>query len=94
MEEVRRASKAAGKRPVKGPSVFDTLFLKGVYQNGRSNELYMMMKYNLFSGHLMQDALSAPHLLFKGMIGFKIHKVKDLPDVRAIMDRCLGGELP
>ena len=93
MEEVRRASKAADKQPVRGPDVFDDLFLKGIYQNGRSNELYMMMKYNLFSGNLMQDMFNAPHLLFKGMVGFKVHKVEDRADVRRIMDKCLGGEL-
>jgi len=92
MEVVRRASKAAGKRPIKEPAIFDDLFIKGVYQNGRSNELYMMMKYNLASGHPMQDAFNAPHLLLKGMVGFKVHKVKDRQDVRKIIDRCLGGE--
>jgi len=92
MEEVRRASKAAGKQPIKGPDVFDDIFLKGIYQNGKSNELYMMMKYNIFSGHLMQDALNAPHLLSKGMVGFKVHKVEDREDVRRLMDRCMGGE--
>jgi heterodisulfide reductase subunit C len=91
MEEVRRASKAAGKQPVKGPDVFDDLFLKGIYDTGRSNELYMMLKYNIFSGHLMQDAFNAPHLLLKGMVGFKVHKVKDTDDVRRLMDRCLKG---
>lgn len=92
MEEVRRASKAAGKRPVKGADVFNDLFLKGIYNNGRSNELYMMMKYNIFSGNLMQDAPNAPHLLLKGMIGPKVHKVKDRESVRLIMDKCLGSD--
>lgn len=92
MEEVRRESKAAGKRPVKGADVFNDLFLNGIYKNGRSNELYMMMKYNIFSGHLMQDALNAPHLLLNGMVGFKVHKVQDRESVRKIVDKCLGGE--
>jgi heterodisulfide reductase subunit C len=92
MEEVRRASKAAGNRPANGPDVFNDLFLKGIYTNGRSNELYMMMRYNLFSGNLLQDAPNAPHLLMKGMIGFKVHKVKDREAVRRIIDTCLGGE--
>lgn len=92
MEEVRRASKAAGKRPVKGADVFNDLFIKGLYNNGRSNELYMMMKYNIFSGHLMQDAPNAPHLLLNGMIGFKVHKVKDRDSVRRIVNKCLEGE--
>jgi heterodisulfide reductase subunit C len=90
MEEVRRASKAAGKRPVKGADIFNDLFLKGIYSNGKSNELYLMMQYNLTSGHLLQDALNAPHLLLNGMVGFKVHKVKDRASVRRIMDRCLG----
>ena len=92
MEEVRRSSKAAGHRPVKGADVFNELFLKGIYNNGKSNELYMMMKYNIFSGHLMQDALNAPHLLLKGMVGFKVHKAEGREEVRRIMDKCLGGE--
>ena len=92
MEEVRRASKAAGKQPVKGADVFNDLFLKGIYNNGKSNELYMMMKYNIFSGKLLQDALNAPHLLFKGMVGFKVHKCDGRADVRRIIDKCLGGE--
>lgn len=92
MEEVRRASKAAGKRPAKGSDLFNDLFLMGIYENGKSNELYLMMKYNLFSGHLLQDAFNAPHLLLKGMVGPKVHKVKDRKDVQAIVDRCMGGE--
>jgi len=92
MEEVRRASKAAGKRPVKETDVFNDLFLKGIYQNGKSNELYMMMKYNLASGHLFQDMFNAPHLLFKGMVGFKVHGVRNKAHVRRIIDKCLGGD--
>jgi len=92
MEEVRRASKAAGNRPVKETDVFNDLFLKGIYQSGKSNELYMMMKYNLASGHLFQDMFNAPHLLLKGMVGFKVHGVKDKDNVRRIIDKCLGGE--
>ncbi len=93
MSEVRKASKAAGKRPVKGPDIFDDLFIDGIYKNGKSNELSLMMKYNILSGRLFQDALNAPHLMSKGMVGFKVHKVKDVKSVRNIVDKCLGGEL-
>jgi len=92
MEEVRRASKAEGLRPVKETDVFNDLFLKGVYSNGKSNEMYLMMKYNFGSGHLMQDMLNAPHLLLKGMVGLKVHGVKDKNSVRRIFDRCLGDD--
>lgn len=92
MEEVRRSSKAAGKKPVREADLFNDLFFKGLYTNGKSNELYLMMKYNIFSGHLMQDVLNAPHLLLNSMVGFKVHKVKDQASVRKIFDKCMGGE--
>lgn len=92
MEEVRRASKAAGMRPFKESDIFNDLFLKGIRQNGRSNELYLTAFYNLTSGHLFQDVPNAPHLALKGMIGLKVHGVKDKASVRKIVDKCLGGE--
>lgn len=92
MEEVRRASKAAGKRPFKESDIFNDLFLDGIRRNGRSNELYLTAFYNFASGHLFQDVPNAPHLAIKGMIGPKVHSVKDKQSIRKIVNKCMGGE--
>ena len=91
MREVRRASKAAGKRSLPESDVFEDLFLKKVKKKGRSSEQYLAASYNMSSGHLMQDMGSAPKMLSKGLVGVKAQSVRDIDAVRKIFEKCEEG---
>jgi heterodisulfide reductase subunit C len=92
MLAVRRTAKKRGLRPVREPDIFDDAFVGNIRSFGKSNEAILAAKYNLFSGHLMQDVLNAPRMAVRGMIGPKIHSVKDKAAVRRLVDRALGGK--
>jgi hypothetical protein len=59
---------------------------------GKSNEAILAAQYNLLSGHLMQDMLNAPRMAVRGMIGPKIHGVKDKAAVRRLIDKALAQD--
>ena len=96
MLAVRRTAKRGGKRPVREVDIFDDAFVGNIRSYGKSNEAILAGKYNLLSGHLMQDALNVPGMLTKGMIGPKIHHVQDKEAVKRLVDRCLEhpGQTP
>ncbi|MDR0350435.1 MAG: 4Fe-4S dicluster domain-containing protein [Coriobacteriales bacterium] len=91
MLTVRRTAKKRGLRPVRETDIFDDAFVGNIRSFGKSNEAILAAKYNLFSGHLMQDVLNAPRMAARGMIGPKIHSVRDKAAVRRLVDRCLKG---
>jgi len=86
MLEVRRTSKATGHRPVPESDRFDDIFIDNVARYGTSHESNLAMKFNITSGHLFQDALNAPKMLAKGMLGNRPHSVDDIASVRSIVD--------
>ncbi len=88
MLEVRRVAHEAGQCAYREADVFDEAFLNGVGRNGRSNELYLAAAYNLKSGHLMQDADSAPAMLAKGLVGVKHNRTSAPSQVAEIIKRC------
>jgi heterodisulfide reductase subunit C len=92
MLAVRRTAKKRGLRPVREADIFDDAFVGNIRSFGKSNEAILAAKYNLLSGHLMQDVLNAPRMAVRGMIGPKIHSVKDRAAVRRLVDRALGGK--
>jgi len=91
MLAIRHLAKKKGMQPVREADVFDDAFVGNIRNYGKSNEAVLAVKYNLKSGHLMQDALNAPKMAARGMIGLKIHKVNDRDAVRKLVDRCLKG---
>jgi heterodisulfide reductase subunit C len=92
MLEVRRSAKRRGLRPVRDADIFDDAFVANIRSFGKSNEAILAAKYNLLSGHLMQDALNAPRMAARGMIGLRTHGVKDRAAVRRLVDRALAGK--
>jgi hypothetical protein len=90
MLAVRHTAKREGLRPVREADIFDDLFVANIRNYGKSNEAILAAKYNLVSGHLMQDALNAPKMAARGMIGPKIHSVKDKAAVKRLVDKVLG----
>jgi len=94
MLAVRHYGKKHGLRPEPDADKFDDAFVANIRNFGKSNEAILAAKYNLVSGHLLQDLGSVPKMLSRGMIGPKIHGVKDKKSVRAVVDRVLkdGGQ--
>jgi heterodisulfide reductase subunit C len=92
MLAVRRLAKKRGLRPVREADIFDDAFVANIRSFGKSNEAILAARYNLLSGHLMQDVLNAPRMAARGMIGPKIHSVKDRAAVRRLVDRALEGD--
>jgi heterodisulfide reductase subunit C len=92
MLAVRRTAKKQGLCPVREADVFDDAFVGNIRSWGKSNEAILAAKYNLVSGHLVQDLLNAPKMAARGMIGPKIHSVKDRGAVKHLVDKCLKGK--
>jgi heterodisulfide reductase subunit C len=92
MLAVRRTAKKQGLRPVRDADIFDDAFVANIRSFGKSNEAILAARYNLLSGHFMQDVLNAPRMAVRGMIGFKIHSVRDKAAVRRLVDRALSGD--
>lgn len=91
MRAVRHAQKDAGKIPIRQADVFEDAFIKNVRAHGRSNEQYLAMKFNMRSGHLMQDVDSAPAMFSRGMIGIATHNIASRGEVRDLIDRVLAN---
>lgn len=87
MTACKKEAKAQGYTPIKEVDKFNTLFIEGIYDKGVSDEAQLAMKYNLTSGHFLQDALDAPKMLTRGMINAKGHEVENADEVRALIDR-------
>jgi heterodisulfide reductase subunit C len=92
MLAVRRTAKKQGLQPVREADLFDDAFVANIRSFGKSNEAILAAKYNLLSSHLTQDLLNAPRMAARGMIGPKIHSVKDRAAVRRLVDRALADE--
>lgn len=88
MREVRRASQQTGHHKHHDSNVFETLFIKGISANGKSNEQYLAAQYNLASGHFIQDALNAPKMFQKNMIGVSIQQSENPKAIGALIERC------
>jgi heterodisulfide reductase subunit C len=91
MLAVRRAAKRQGLRPLRETDIFDDAFVGNIRSFGKSNEAILAAKYNLLSGHLMQDVLNAPKMAARGMIGPKVHRVRDQAAVRRLVDKVLNA---
>ncbi len=89
MRAVRMTSHEQGYRASRESDVFETAFIDGVRAHGRNSETWLAAAYNIKSGHLLQDAASAPKMLSKGLIGLQHENVGDREAVRRLVDRCL-----
>ena len=88
MREARRASHETGHHSMHESNVFETLFIKVVKNNGRSNEQYLAAQYNMFSGHFIQDAFNAPKMFKKNMIGIDIQRNENPEAIAKIIKQC------
>lgn len=91
MEALRDDAKEKGYVTEKEIKRFDEIFTKYVRKYGKSHEMFLSAEYNLTTGHLTQDMMSAPHMYFKNMIRVRPHKVQNAAAVKKIMDKCKNG---
>lgn len=92
MQEVRRASKDAHRRPVAESDIFEDLFIKKVRARGVSNEQYLAAFYNLKSGHLLQDMDNAPLMMAKGLVGLVPHNSPAKEKIKRVIDRAEASD--
>lgn len=88
----RRTAQREGKKPLREVSTFNSIFIDGVNDKGVSDEAALAMKFNMSSGHLLQDALSAPKMVTRGMLNPKEHKVEGVNEVKNIIERARLAE--
>lgn len=87
MLSCRKQAKNHGLVPIKEVDRFNTLFVEGIHAKGVSDEAQLAMKYNLSTGHFLQDALDAPKMFTRGMINTKGHEVENAKEITALIDR-------
>ncbi|MDO4854614.1 MAG: 4Fe-4S dicluster domain-containing protein [Coriobacteriia bacterium] len=88
----RREAKRTGSPAVSEVNRFNDLFISGVRQQGTSNETTLAMRYNLTTGHLLQDALSAPKMMKRGMLELPSKQTNKAEEVAAIIDKARAVE--
>lgn len=88
MREVRRASHDTGHHKLHDSNTFETLFIKGIASKGRSNEQYLAAKYNMQSGHFIQDVFNAPKMFTKNMIGVQAQSSENPEVIKDLVARC------
>ena len=84
----RRASHETGHHKLHDSNVFETLFIKGIKSKGKSNEQYLAAQYNVASGHFIQDALNAPKMFQKNMIGISMQQSENPAAIASIVEKC------
>ncbi len=88
----RREAKRSGSPAVSEVNRFNDLFIDGVHQQGTSDEAMLAMRFNITTGHLLQDALSAPKMVTRGMLGLPGKKTGKSEEVAAIIDKARAAE--
>lgn len=83
----RHEAQACGNVAISEVKKFNQLFIDGVRREGVSDEAMLAAGFNLTTGHLFQDALSAPKMVLRGMLNANGHKVSENAEVRDLIDR-------
>lgn len=83
----RRAAEVQGIEPIGEVARFNQLFIIGVRKKGLSDEAVLAMRFNLTTGHFLQDALSAPKMVVRGMIGPTSKEQANADEVKELIDR-------
>lgn len=83
----RRAAEVQGIEPIGEVARFNQLFINGVREKGLSDEAVLAMRFNLTTGHFLQDILSAPKMVVRGMIGPTSKEQANADEVKELIDR-------
>ncbi len=73
---------------------FMNIFLDNVQRKGVSDEAMLAGRFNMETGHFMQDVLSAPKMMKRGLLSFteKGHVVEGADEVKRIVRACREAE--
>lgn len=88
MDALRALSLKRGLVREPNVALVNRLFLGSIRNNGRVNEVGLIVGYNLKSGQLLKDVGLAPRLFFKGKIKLFPHRIRGIRSVQQIMERC------
>ena len=91
MDCLRQDSLKTGKNHPDSRDIisFHSSFLDSIRYTGRLYEAGLVAAYKVRSGHLFQDLLLAPKLIFKGKLGFLPHRIRE----RGSIARIFAGTL-
>jgi heterodisulfide reductase subunit C len=92
-EAICRYEMRLGRPAVREGERFMNIFLDNVQAKGVSDETILAARFNLETGHFMQDVMSAPKMMQLGMLNptdsFKPHKDEE---VERIVRKCRAAE--
>ena len=82
-----RHDSSRSAKPIGEVARFNQLFVNGVREKGLSDEAVLAMRFNLTTGHFLQDALSAPKMAVRGMLGPTSKEQANANEVKELIDR-------
>ena len=90
MDYLRQRSLTEGKvhREARNIVTFHKSFLNTVENNGRLNEMGLILNYKMHSGNLFQDVMLAPEMFSKGKLHILPERIKD----RKSLSRLFKGQ--
>ena len=93
-EAICRLAMRQKKGSVREGARFMNIFLDNVQHKGVSDEAMLAGRFNLETGHLMQDVLSAPKMMQRGLLAplERSYKPEGADDVRRIVKACRDAE--
>ena len=93
-EAICRLAMRKKKVSVREGERFMNIFLDNVARKGVSDEAVLAGRFNIETGHFMQDVLSAPKMMQRGLLSFteKGYEPQGADDVRRIVRECREEE--
>ena len=93
-EAICRLAMRKKKVAVREGERFMNIFLDNVQRKGVSDEAMLAGRFNLETGHFMQDVLSAPKMMQRGLLSLteKGHEPEGSDEVKRIVKRCREAE--
>lgn len=93
-EAICRLAMRKGKVSVREGEKFMNIFLDNVQRKGVSDEAMLAGRFNLETGHFMQDVLAAPKMMKRGLLSFteKGHEPEGSDEVKRIVKECRERE--
>ena len=87
MEGSRMEAKRRGICAVPEVDKFTDIFMDNVKMFGRNQEVVLEGRYNVSTGHLMQDMLNVPHMLKHKIVGPEIRISAEASAVKALVKK-------
>lgn len=89
-EDLKTVAVARDVRVPEDAAVFNRVFLENIAKYGRLTEAFMLLRYNLLSRHLLNDAELGLPMLTKGKVEFLPKKATGAAEVGRIYRKAMG----